>query len=348
MASISDLKELAARWREGLKDHAQSLSNFTRVNETTLLRLLKEISQCYSTIPDIEKISLQDPIIQFQNLIIDGNPRILDLKLPDIQWSNIKIHGSINFENVEIDKAFTIDTIHKNGEGVHPEISFKNVTFHSNINIKKTNVSINLIDVRVKGPFSLNTGFPILLNLDGVTFGEAVSIEGAIQKIDIQHTAFNGDLTIHANLNHVSFEWNGRKKNLKFLGSVDFNSIDANAGIFEKIDFSEIDWHGDVSFKGMQFSGPANFSKSKFRGKCNFNRAIFSDSTTFFETHFHHAPTFHEASLHRDTSFTDSKFDECSSEEDWRAFRRLREIMGDFKADVENSIFFGNVDLGRP
>ena len=96
----------------------------------------------------------------------------------------------------------------------------------------------------------------------------------------------------------------------------------------------------EASFRNCSFRKEADFSGVIFKGLADFSNATFHAATNFSHVQFTNAPMFHEATLHSNTYFTNAKYGHHRSEEDWRAYRTLREKMGSRQATVEESEFF--------
>lgn len=157
-----------------------------------------------------------------------------------------------------------------------------------------------------------------------------------------ENTTFMGNVSFKdAHLPHADF--NGAR--FKYP-AVDFeNAVIEKGASFDKAIFDgsaifkNTDFSGDTSFSGCQFQR-VDFSESRFNGIANFNNAVFSSRAIYHLTTFFKAPWFHEASLHQDTSFYNCNFFSFESVEDWRAYRTMKLLMGQFRAHEEEGRFF--------
>lgn len=338
MSKISEIQRIAENFVLNLpKTNLKSTHRV--VTSPQMLDFFKQVSQLFSECHEEEKKSFKEPIIRFEKILIQGRDLIIPgVILPNMVWSDVIHSNPIIFEKTRFLGDVLIQTLSGlHGTHGNPLLSFQEVEFESNANLIMIEKPLVFKDVQFKGPVVLQSAHedtPLYLNIDRTTFWKSVSIQGRIQSFTILDSKFKESLNINSQFKTPT-NWGGKAKT-EFLGTVLFGERSS----FADADFSGINWRKGVSFKGTTFSGITEFQKSHFRAVCNFNNTTFLDSTSFAESTFERAPTFHEAKLHRDTSFTNIEFEECNTEEDWRAFRRLREIMGEFKADVETADFF--------
>ena len=150
---------------------------------------------------------------------------------------------------------------------------------------------------------------------------------------------FSGELTWSgANFHGLSnFTECVFKANVRFLGT-QFR----NEGHFVRCDFQKFAYFDDTRFHIL-----ADFSFSRFFN-ARFNNATFSDTTSFTGAIFAPwAPRFHGTSLHHDTSFAGASFQAYEHEQDWRAYRTLKQKMAEVKAQEEESFFFAAEQRAR-
>lgn len=156
------------------------------------------------------------------------------------------------------------------------------------------------------------------------------------------NTKFKEYVTFNkAQLPHASFDGAEFK-----CHTVDFGcAIISKGASFKKAvfegwtNFKNTDIFGDASFSGCQFQ-IVDFSETKFKGKANFNNVQFLDRVIYHQTTFYKAPWFHQVNLHQDTSFYNCIFSSFESVDDWRAYRTLKLLMGQFRAHEEEGRFF--------
>lgn len=150
-----------------------------------------------------------------------------------------------------------------------------------------------------------------------VSFCNAV-FEGSA---DFNRSRFHGKADYHG----TSFYNSAMFQNVEFNNDCDFtNSIFGNKASFKSTKFS-----GHVDFTSAQFDDDADFSSAKFEAKTSFSNAQFKKPLWL-----------HGSTLHQDTSFYNSKFSSFRTEEDLRAYRTLKQKMGDFRATEEEGKFF--------
>jgi hypothetical protein len=109
---------------------------------------------------------------------------------------------------------------------------------------------------------------------------------------------------------------------------------------FRMTNFSKTQFLGEVSFSAAIFNEGADFKECIFPKPCNFNNSKFLDSTDFSYCYFKVPPSFHDAILHGDTSFEATIFESQETERDWRAYRRLKQLMHEVNASHEEGRFF--------
>ncbi len=105
-------------------------------------------------------------------------------------------------------------------------------------------------------------------------------------------------------------------------------------------EFDEAHFEHKVGFVGAQFLHDTDFRKSVFLDEVSFDNAIFKAETTFKSASFFAAPTFHETELHQNTSFEDTQFKRCKTDDDYRAYRTLKQHMNKVHARLEEGGFF--------
>lgn len=120
-----------------------------------------------------------------------------------------------------------------------------------------------------------------------------------------------------------------------------FPFLDASYSTFTgSVDFGGAEFMGNAVFENTEFKKTCSFQNTKFHAAASFNNAIFYDSTSFIGAHFATAPKFHEAKLHGDTSFRNATFVRTTTERDYQAYRRLRELMHNMKETYQEGEFF--------
>ncbi len=193
-------------------------------------------------------------------------------------------------------------------------ITFKGSIFADGIDMDQTNVNGNI-------------------NFDSVT----ICKKGIFTDIE-----FRCPITFR----NSQFEPEAEFKKTRFVRDVEF----ANAIFEDDADFSNTLFDNSSNFNNAKFRRRAtfaqaifnevNFSSASFSDELNYSNAEFKTKTKFSGTIFTKPPLFHKAQVHPDTSFHKAVFKSFLTEEDWRAYRTLKLIMGSFRAAEEEGRFF--------
>jgi hypothetical protein len=150
------------------------------------------------------------------------------------------------------------------------------------------------------------------------------------------------DVSFH----NARFESETKFEQINFNGSTDFSE----AIFVQGANFSKSTFHSDSNFtnstfhKKTSFSGASfnyvDFSSAHFYDELDCSNIRFNAKTCFSNTRFTKPLWLHEAIMHQDTSFHNATFSSFKTEEDWRAYRTLKLIMGSFRATEEEGRFF--------
>ncbi|MGH8710197.1 MAG: pentapeptide repeat-containing protein [Burkholderiales bacterium] len=184
---------------------------------------------------------------------------------------------------------------------------------------------------------------PLVLN--GSQFNHPFDLTGAtiLGDISFYGTQFN----VPVKLEKCTF-----KGNVNFTSVTSFKSFDCTGARFEKISdfrhtvfrdwttFNQAEFRDIAYFEGCDFHGGVDFSKTEFFS-ASFNDSHFMRNSFFSGAEFTKwAPRFHNADLHPDMSFEGATFLAFDHEQDWRAYRTLKQHMANVKAQEEESFFF--------
>ena len=108
----------------------------------------------------------------------------------------------------------------------------------------------------------------------------------------------------------------------------------------DSVGFHGAEFMSNAVFENTEFKKTCSFQDTIFHAVTSFNNSIFHDSTSFIGAHFSKAPKFHETKLHGDTSFRGATFSRTKTDNDYEAYRRLRELMHNMKASLQEGEFF--------
>jgi len=181
------------------------------------------------------------------------------------------------------------------------------------------------------------------------------------KKVTFTHVTFANDLAISASHFHRSTEFSGcifsdrvNADDVQFRSSVDFSRSKFSENLYmrkaefrQEARFAYCLFSRNSYFHDTQFHSQADFSFARFFSVW-FNNALFKEATSFSGAQFRPwAPQFHNAQLHHDTSFAGAIFDAYEHEQDWRAYRTLKQKMSEVRAQEEESFFFAAEQRAR-
>lgn len=284
----------------------------------------------------IERLDPLVPIIDLSDLYITGKLELPSGLYPNTSFEHTTFNNEVNVKNIDFCGGVTFQDCNVRGRPFEHELIFEDVSFFK---------------------YAIFARASIGCSFKNVYFGESVSFhEANVATFTVENSTFHDATFSLAELGHIDFlegvEFTGRAffSGTKFNDGIKLHSknvkfncdkfIYFNDAVFNGIvDFLDLTFKAPLYFKGAQFNWPADFSKSQFV-RVVFNNAVFKDSTNFTGCVFKHPPLFHDTTLHSDTSFTGAKFESFSTESDWRAYRRLRHLMHQSQATLEEGQFF--------
>lgn len=311
--------------------------NFDVWNATSS-QILKYVQAVRSQLTDdlIEKLDPFVRIIDLSDLNIADKLILPSGLYPATCFEHTTFQLGANFKDIDFCGSVIFQNCRLLGRPLQYDLHFENVSFFR---------------------FVLFARAQIGCSFKKVYFGDGVSFYRANAALLKFENSILHDATFsHAELGRISFsdgvEFTGRAlfAETKFQDNIELDSkkaafncdnfISFDSAVFSGyVDFLDLTFKVPVSFRGAHFNRLADFTRSKF-ARVVFNNAVFKDSTDFTNCVFKQPPLFHDATLHSDTSFTGAKFESFSTESDWRAYRRLRHLMHQSQATLEEGQFF--------
>ena len=326
-AAYSEAESLTKAFRDGLPNAPKP--GYKHLDD---LRIVEQY------LDDVRK-SLQGIQLNPNIVVVDLSKLLVGItsfpsgEIPGVTFVQSNFTKGMLFRNITFLGTAVFTSVH---DATDDPIEFREVRFSSAADFRgvKQNIALQTVTFKEAVDFS---ECEAITKLNQVVFCEYAQFRGTHFKAEIfpllefrraaifDSAEFENALTQFGPAMDTQFLGNALFEHAKFHGEVDFNGIT---------------FPTYTSFKGAEFFRPAYFKNVIFQETCDFNDTYFHDTTLFSGVKFHRAPTFHNADLHRDTSFTNSKFYGFSTDTDRRAYRRLRELMIQFKASLEEANFF--------
>jgi len=305
------------------------------VNSSQVLEYIRAV-QSQLTDDLIEKLDPLVTVIDLSDLNIVDKLELPSGLYPNTSFEHTTFYGGVYFKDIDFCGGVTFQDCRLQGRPFENELSFENVSFFK---------------------YAIFARAYIGCSFKNSYFGESVSFHKAsVTTLALKNSILHNATFSLAELGNIDFsegvEFTGRVvfSKCKFQDDVELSAENVKFNCDKIINFNGAVFSGDVSFSGLtfkalvtfkdaQFNRPVDFTESQFI-RVVFNNAVFKDSTDFTGCVFKHPPLFHDATLHSDTSFTGAQFENFSTESDWRAYRRLRHLMHQSQATLEEGQFF--------
>ncbi len=300
------------------------------------------------------------PCINFSNCIFDGDLVFEDTVFAgEFILSNIEFYGNVKFHNIKF--------IHESPK------YFSNSKFYGSY-IEFINIEMIFGD-KVKNEMEIDANGYIVIHqcLFNIFFREAefginssavfeniicneINFEGAkfngynadfdkltCQLANFESILINDQSTLSIDnskiMNRLNFSNISSPCNIYFNG-IKLKTVDFSNSKFKYFQFYNVEVKGIAHFNEVEFTEDVDFSKNIILSQADFSDATFKKKANFATCIFNTAPLFHETTLHQDTSFEGAQFLRCETDEDYRAYRTLKQHMNDVHATLEESKFF--------
>lgn len=333
------------------------------VTSSQILDFLKKLENDSINLTQEEKISKYNNILlKFDDFYIVGDFKYQGI-FPCIIFSNSIFAGNVAFKNTVFTGESIFSNVEFNGgvEFINIEFVFNSPALFNNIKFISKSAKIKFINIKMTF-LHLNHNRTYIVFSNAEFNGHYVIFENIIcGEIDFEDAKFLTTMEFNnikcevANFKGITakeyiifnkieanrrVDFNDSQIDNIAFGGIKFHEVNFSNNKFKYFQLSHVEVNEIAHFNGVKFSENIDFSKNITFNQADFSNATFKKKANFAHCTFNAAPLFHEAVLHQDTSFEGAKFLKCETDEDYRAYRTLKQHMNSVHATLEESRFF--------